>query len=55
MARVAPFYSSLKKDVHHVCSNCTEGNNIESKYKTDGTGGLPMCSRCSGLIQKGGC
>jgi hypothetical protein len=55
MARVAPFHSSLKKDVHHVCSNCTEGNNIESRYRQEGTGGLPLCKRCSELSQQGKC
>ncbi len=53
--RVKPFYSSKEKKVHHVCSKCTEGNNIESKYRKEGTGGLPLCSRCKKLIASGGC
>lgn len=55
MARVAPFHSTLTKNVHHVCSTCTEGNNIESKYRKDGTGGLPLCKRCDELIRDGKC
>lgn len=49
MAKVAPFHSSKQKDVHHDNSSCTEGNNIEAKYKTAGTGGLPKCKACQKL------
>lgn len=49
MTRVSPFYSTLKKDVHHDQSACTEGNNIESRYKAPGTGNLPKCSHCARL------
>ena len=48
MAKVNPFYSSKQRDVYHD-DRCTEGNNVESKYKTSGTGGLPKCSRCKSL------
>ena len=49
MSKVSPFYSSLIKNVHHCNNSCTEGNNIESRYKTPGTGGLPLCAHCSRL------
>ena len=42
-------------DVHHVCSNCTTGNNIESENRREGTGGNPLCLICAGLIKKKAC
>lgn len=55
MARVKPFHSSKNPGVYHVCSNCTEGNNIEKENKKPGTGGGVMCSRCSDLSSSGKC
>jgi hypothetical protein len=55
MAAVAPFHSSKTKDVYHVCSKCTEGNNIESQYKKAGTGGLPLCKKCRERQQNNTC
>lgn len=55
MARVAPFHSSKNPGVYHVCSNCTEGNNIEKEYKTPGEGGGRLCSNCQELITSGKC
>ena len=55
MARVSPFHSSKNPGVSHVCSNCTEGNNIESENKKPGTGGGKMCSPCSALIANKKC
>ena len=49
MAKVSPFHSSLTKNVYHDNSSCTEGNNIEAKYKVSGTGGLPKCAHCKRL------
>lgn len=49
MSKVSAFYSTLKKDVHHNNNACTEGNNIEARYKAQGTGGLPLCDHCSRL------
>lgn len=49
MAKVNPFYSSQQKDVYHDNSRCTEGNNIEDRYKVSGTGGLPKCEHCKRL------
>jgi hypothetical protein len=33
---VAPFHSSQNPGVYHVCSNCTEGNNIERQNRRPG-------------------
>ncbi len=51
MAKVSPFHSSRPNDrnVYHDNSSCTEGNNIEPRYKTPGTGGRPRCEHCSRL------
>ena len=48
MAKVEPFHS-IKEDVHHNNSSCTEGNNIEAKNKRSGTGGKPLCKNCARL------
>jgi hypothetical protein len=59
MTQVAPFHSTKTKDVHHVCIRCTEGstegNNIETQYRKDGTGGLPLCNSCKDLQGSGKC
>lgn len=55
MTAVAPFYSKKNKGVYHVCSNCTEGNNIEKENKTRGTGGGRMCQRCKELRKQKKC
>lgn len=49
MAKTRAFHSSLTRTVHHDNDVCTEGNNIESRYRVIGTGGLPLCSHCSRL------
>lgn len=43
---------STKGTVHHNNKKCEKGNDIEKKYKQNGTGGLPLCSRCAALNQK---
>lgn len=48
MAKVSPFHS-VKQTVYHNNSSCTEGNNIEKENLRPGTGGKPLCSRCSKL------
>ena len=48
MAKVAPFHS-IKQDVHHDNSSCTEGNNIEKENRREGTGGKPKCKNCQKL------
>ncbi len=45
----SPWYSLLKKNVYHDNTLCTEGNNIEAKYRASGTGGLPKCHHCKAL------
>ena len=55
MAKVAPFHSSQNPGKYHVCSTCTEGNNIEDKYRTPGTGGGVLCKRCSDLQTEAKC
>jgi hypothetical protein len=47
--KVNPFYSTLVRRVHHDNSACTEGNNIERRYRASGTGGLPRCQHCRNL------
>jgi len=48
MARVNAFHSKLETDkkVYHDDNACTEGNNIETKNRVDGTGGRPRCKNC---------
>jgi len=55
MARVNPFHSKKHPGKYHVCSKCTEGDNIQPKYKRQGTGGGKMCERCKDLIRLGRC
>ncbi len=50
---VQPFHSSQNPGVYHTCSNCTEGNNIESYYRRPGTGGRRLCEHCDDLARKG--
>lgn len=47
--KTSPWHSLLVKNVHHDNTRCTEGNNIEPRYRATGTGGLPRCRRCSEL------
>lgn len=49
MAKCSPFYSSEQLDVYHDNTSCTEGNNIEARFRASGTGGLPQCSHCRRL------
>ena len=52
MAIVDSWHSVLQ-DVHHVCTECYTGNNIEEEHFRLGTGGKPRCSECAGLIANG--
>jgi hypothetical protein len=54
MARMTPWHSK-KSNVHHVCSNCNTGNNIEREHREPGTGGKPLCDECKQWIAKGNC
>lgn len=55
MTTVAPFHSKKNPGVYHVCSRCTEGNNIERENKALGSGGGTMCERCKSLKSSGQC
>jgi hypothetical protein len=46
--RVPPYHSKADyhPKVHHVFSDCTVGNNIESYNKVPGEGGYPLCKTC---------
>ena len=48
-------WHSIKSSVYHVCSNCTEGNNIERENLRSGTGNGDLCDTCKDLVSKGGC
>jgi hypothetical protein len=54
MARKSPWHST-KSGVHHVCSNCNTGNNIEKENLQQGTGNKPLCDECKRLVNNGGC
>jgi len=55
MAKVGAYHSKKNPGVYHVCSRCTDGNNIETKYKTSGTGGGILCQTCQRLRSQRGC
>ena len=48
MATVNPWHS-IQEPVYHNNTKCTEGNNIEPRYRREGTGGRVLCKRCSKL------
>lgn len=50
-----PPWHSVKQHVHHVCTNCNTGNNIERENLRRGTGGKPLCQECSRLINRRAC
>jgi len=50
--RVSPWHS-IMRDVHHNNTACTEGNNIETRYRRQGTGGKRLCKRCKELNAEG--
>ena len=54
-----PYYSTeVNCEVYHNHTNCTEGNNIEKKYKEWGTGNKRLCKHCEkegnsdGMVKK---
>jgi hypothetical protein len=54
MPRVYPWHSKrIGETVHHDNTKCTEGNNIESYYLAQGTGGLQLCKKCADLDRQG--
>jgi len=46
--RKSPWHS-IKQNVHHDNTRCTEGNNIETENIRQGTGGKPLCDHCARL------
>jgi hypothetical protein len=54
MTKKSPWHS-LKQNVHHVCTNCNTGNNIERENLREGTGGKPLCSECQQWINRNAC
>lgn len=48
-------WHSVKSGVHHVCTNCNTGNNIERENLRYGTGGKPLCQECRSLIRRRSC
>ncbi len=48
-------WHSTKQDVHHVCTACNTGNNIETENRREGTGNKPMCAECRRLVDSGRC
>ncbi len=54
MPRIFPWHSKRPGEtVHHDNTKCTEGNNIESYYRANGTGGRPLCQHCVRLNAAG--
>lgn len=51
MSKVKPWHSIRETDrkVYHDNDRCTEGNNIETKYRKDGTDGRRKCEHCDRL------
>lgn len=49
MSKKAAWHSKRESDpkVYHDESKCTEGNNIETQNRRDGTAGRPKCKRCT--------
>ena len=54
MTRIAPWHS-IKEDKYHNNDECTEGNNIETKYWKKGKGKSTnkLCKNCKRLNKQG--
>ena len=47
MGKVTPIHSiEPSATVYHDESTCTERNNIEDRYRRQGTAGRPKCDHC---------
>lgn len=46
--RVGPYHSTHDSDpdVHHVHSDCPNGQQIPARNRAAGTGGHPLCGNC---------
>ena len=54
MPTTKPWHSTKEgTEVYHNNTKCTEGNNIETYYRKDGTGNKRLCSRCAELNTQG--
>jgi hypothetical protein len=51
MTKIKAFHSKAvwARNVYHDNDKCTEGNNIETYNRVDGTGGRPKCEHCARL------
>jgi len=51
MSKTSPWHSVKPSDpaVYHDNTDCTEGNNIETKYRRPGTDGRRKCEHCERL------
>ena len=54
MTKVSPWHSVRESDrkVYHDNDACTEGNNIEQKYRRPGTDSRRRCEHCETLDRK---
>lgn len=52
MPKTSAWHSS-QSTVYHNNTKCTEGNNIERKYRKAGTGGKTLCKHCESLNKQG--
>ena len=48
-------WHAINASVHHVCSNCNTGNDIENENRVSGTGGKPLCLECRDWMSKNNC
>ena len=54
MPKTTPWHSTEPgRVVYHNNTKCTEGNNIESKYRKSGTDNRRLCKRCAELNAAG--
>jgi hypothetical protein len=49
--KVSPFHSTLPGTlVHHNNDDCDAANDVRIRDRAPGSGGLPLCEKCTGLI-----
>ena len=51
MPRTFPWHSKTS-NVYHNNSDCNVGRTIQQKDRLQGTGGKPLCQKCSDLNRK---
>lgn len=50
MPKTSPWHSTEPgRTVYHNNTKCTEGNNIEARYRKAGTAGRRLCTHCARL------